>query len=281
MNDLLVRIKFQLPSLPRAEKIVAEELLDNPEAITDLTLAAMARETGSSEASIIRFCRRMGFNGYTELKHAFMKAVKEGDEVQSEEIKDHDDMRTILKKVFQSNIQTLNDTLSLATDNYDRALAALLKAKAIHFFGTGDAFSVCQLAYMKFSRLGIEGSAHSDVMLQLIAASNLKPDDVAFAVSYEGRSRNIVNAVKVAKEMGATTICITKMNKSPMLKYTDINLFTSISDLTVGRDKVTRRVSDQAILDALYLGYITKCGQKQNMSRYLKRVQNAIDCNKI
>ena len=78
MNDLLVRIKFQLPSLPRAEKIVAEELLENPEAIIDMTLAGMARETGSSEASIIRFCRRMGFNGYTELKHAFMKAVGEG-----------------------------------------------------------------------------------------------------------------------------------------------------------------------------------------------------------
>ena len=111
MNDLLVRIKFQLPSLPRAEKIVAEELLENPEAIIDMTLAGMARETGSSEASIIRFCRRMGFNGYTELKHAFMKAVGEGGEVQSEKIENQDDMRTILKKVFQSNIQTLNDTL--------------------------------------------------------------------------------------------------------------------------------------------------------------------------
>ena len=50
-------------------------------------------------------------------------------------------------------------------------------------------------------------------------------------------------------------------------------------DLTIGRDKVTRRVSDQAILDALYLGYITKCGQ--NTSKYLKKVQNAIDCNKM
>ncbi len=85
-------------------------------------------------------------------------------------------MRTILKKVFQSNIQTLNDTLSLATDNYDKALDALLKAKSIHFFGTGDAFSVCQLAFMKFNRLGVSGSAHSDVMLQLIAAANMKQE---------------------------------------------------------------------------------------------------------
>lgn len=208
-----------------------------------------------------------------------MKAVGEGGEVQSEKIENQDDMRTILKKVFQSNIQTLNDTLSLATDNYDKALDALLKAKSIHFSERAMHFLYASWLSMKFNRLGVSGSAHSDVMLQLIAAANMKQGDVAFAVSYEGRSRNIVDAMRIAKEMGAVTICITKMNKSPMLKYTDINLFTSISDLTIGRDKVTRRVSDQAILDALYLGYITKCGQ--NTSKYLKKVQNAIDCNKM
>jgi len=69
------------------------------------------------------------------------------------------------------------------------------------------------------------------------------------------------------------------MNKSPLLRYTDIPLFISISDLTVGRDKVTRRVADQFILDVLYLGYITK--KKQDFSKRLKRTQGAIDCNKI
>ena len=66
------------------------------------------------------------------------------------------------------------------------------------------------------------------------------------------------------------------MNKSPLLRYTDIPLFISISDLTVGRDKVTRRVADQFILDVLYLGYITK--KKQDFSKRLKRTQGAIDC---
>ena len=63
MNDLFVRIRFLLPSLPRAEKAIASALLENPEAITHLTLAEIARESGSSEASIIRFCKRMGYEG--------------------------------------------------------------------------------------------------------------------------------------------------------------------------------------------------------------------------
>jgi len=88
-------------------------------------------------------------------------------------------MSVILEKVFQSNVQTLSDTLVLAGDEYRDALNALIGANSIHFFGAGDAFAVCQLAFMKFSRLGIPCSAHSDVMLQLVTAGNLQPGDVA------------------------------------------------------------------------------------------------------
>ena len=264
MNDLFVRIRFLLPSLPRAEKAIASALLENPEAITHLTLAEIARESGSSEASIIRFCKRMGYDGYSSMKEDFIRALAEGMEIHSED----------------SNVQMLSDTLVLADDeNYEKALDALLKAREIHFFGVGDAFAVCQLAYMKFGRLGIPCSVHSDVMLQMMTAGNLTSEDVALAVSYEGRSRNVVEAMKIAKERGAVTISITKMNKSPLLRYTDISLFTAVNDLTVGRDKVTRRVSDQFILDALYLGYTTKINK--GYKKQLQKIQTVIDCNKI
>ena len=132
---------------------------------------------------------------------------------------------------------------------------------------------------MKFGRLGINSSAHSDVMLQMMTAGNLTEKDVAIAVSYEGRSKNVVEAMRLAKQSGATTISITKMNKSPLLKYTDIRLFIAVNDLTVGRDKVTRRVSDQFILDALYLGYTTR--MDKNYKNQLKKIQRAIDSNKM
>lgn len=218
MNDLFVRIRFLLPSLPRAEKAIASALLENPEAITHLTLAEIARESGSSEASIIRFCKRMGYDGYSSMKEDFIRALAEGMEIHSEDIKVSDDMKTILKKVYQSNVQ-------------------------------------------------------------MMTAGNLTSEDVALAVSYEGRSRNVVEAMKIAKERGAVTISITKMNKSPLLRYTDISLFTAVNDLTVGRDKVTRRVSDQFILDALYLGYTTKINK--GYKKQLQKIQTVIDCNKI
>lgn len=279
MNELLVKIRFLIPSLPRAEKAFAQALLENPDAITHLTLAEIAAESGSSEASVIRFCKRLNFHGYTDLKVAFQAVIAEGCGVQEEQIEESDRIDDILRKVFQSNVQTLQNTMVLANEGYKDALDAIMNAKAIHFFGVGDAYAACQFAFMKFCRLGISGSAYSDVMLQYVAADNMGPGDVALAVSYEGRSRNIVQAMQIAKRRGATTISITKMNKSPLLKYTDIPLYISVSDLTIGRDKVTRRVADQFILDVLYLGYITKTNK--DYSKRLKRTQAAIDCNKI
>ena len=171
MNELLVKIRFLIPSLPRAEKAFAQALLENPEAITQLTLAAIAAESGSSEASIIRFCKRMGYHGYSGLKEAFTAAIAEGEEIHEEGIEETDGIEVILKKVFQSNVQTLQNTMVLANDGYQAALDAIISAKSIHFFGVGDAFAACQFAFMKFCRLGIPCSAYSDVMLQYITAS--------------------------------------------------------------------------------------------------------------
>mgnify|MGYP003307909254 CR=1 FL=1 len=103
MNDLFVKVRFLLPSLPRAEKAFAEAILENPEAISQLTLAAVARESGSSEASIIRFCKRMGYDGYTAMKEDFIRAVSDTSGIEAEGIEVTDDIGTILKKVYASS----------------------------------------------------------------------------------------------------------------------------------------------------------------------------------
>ncbi|MGN1193786.1 MAG: MurR/RpiR family transcriptional regulator [Dorea sp.] len=280
MSELFVKINFLIPTLPRAEKVFAEALVENPETILQMTLAEVARETNSSDTSIIRFCKRLGMHGYTELREEVDKAIEENKEGKDEDtVNSSDDIKAIMKKVFRSNIQTLQNTMVIADDeNYLKAVEALVDARSIHFYGVGDAFAACQFAYMKFLRLGVNCSAQSDVMMQFMGANNLGPGDVALAVSYEGRSRNVNQAMAIAKKRGATTICITKMNKSPLLKYVDIPLYISISDLSVGRERVTRRVGDQFILDVLYMGYVTK---KRDFSKRLKRSQLAIDSNKV
>lgn len=278
MHELLEKITRLLPSLPRAEKTIADALLEDPEAIERMTLAMISRESGASEASIIRFCRRMGYNGYTALKEDFtLENHRNPSSLVA--IRAHDDMSVILEKLYKNNMEVLSDTLAIAENEYEKALSVLLKADSLHFFAVGDAYTAAKLSYIKFKRIGVSCSAEEDIMLQMVTASNLTRRDVAIAVSYEGRSRNVVEAMRVAKQRGATTISITRRDKSPLLDYTDIRLLVSAKDLTVGRDKITRRISDQFILEALYLGYESRIGN--NYRERIRDTQKAIDTNKI
>lgn len=278
MHELLERIIKIAPVLPRAQRTIAEALIENPEAIERMTLAEISRESGTSEASIVRFCKELGYSGYTALKDDFILA-NNSESSSRINIDDHDSMEVILNKLYKNNLEVLSETLAINENQYEKALEILMNARAIHFFAVGDAYMAANLSYMRFKRIGVECSAEQDVMLQMITASNMRKNDVAIAVSYEGRSRNVVDAMKIAKERGATTISITRRHKSPLLRYTDIRLLVSAKDLTFGRDKVTRRISDQFILEALYLGYESRMERK--LRDKIKYTQLAIDTNKI
>lgn len=245
-----------------------------------MTLAELARETDSSDASIIRFCRKMGYSGFSEMKQAFANALNDSSIMTVEEIHKEDSVLDNLQKVYKSNMQTLTDTILLADkEAYEEAVQVLLKAKSIHFFGTGDSAAVCQLFYFKFGRLGIPGSAQQDPVMQLMEASNLGPGDVAVIISYEGKSRTVLNAAKVADERGATIICITKMSKSPLLRLSDISLFIATSDVTVGKDIVARRVAEQMVIDALYLSVLVR--SDKGYEKRLNSASKSFELNKI
>ena len=278
MHEIMEQIIRISPQLHRAEKKIADALLENPEAIENRTLAQMSAGSGASEATIVRFCRRLGFDGYTALKDAFTQA-NHRDPVSLINIREQDSMASILEKLYRNNLEVLSETMAIKTNDYERVLEVLLRAKSIHFFAVGDACVVAKLCYMKFRRIGVSCTAEEDVMCQMITAGNLTSDDVAIAVSYEGRSRNVVEAMKIAKERGATTISITRRERSPLLQYSDITLLISAHDLTIGRDKITRRISDQLILEALYLGYESRLANSYREK--LRVTQNAIDTNKI
>ena len=137
-------------------------------------------------------------------------------------------------------------------------LDAILAAPNVYFFAAGDALVSCSFASAKFSRLGIRTVVCSDVVYQYETAMRLGENDVAFAITSSGRSANVVNAMKLAKSQNAFTCCITQNSKSPLIKYCDVHMFISNIDMTIGRDSVTKRITEMVILESLYLGIINK-----------------------
>lgn len=279
-HEILVKARFLLPSLTKSEKKAALLVLDKPGSVMELTLAEFAKAAGSSQTSVLRFCQRLGLEGYTELKLQLTKelSIKEP-ELLNNDISPNSSFSEIMAKVFWINIQTLKDTLTLNSENCEEALKVITSAESVSFFGIGDAVIPCHLMDIKLKRIGIRSQVHHDPDLQLTTASLLGPRDVAIAISHSGRSRSVVEAMRLAKQRGASTICITKYDKSPLTKVSDITIFTATIDATLGKDIIARRIPEQAILESLYLGLLAKRGGE--CAENLKITAKVIEFNKI
>lgn len=250
-------IRLLLPTLAKAERKAADFLLEHPDELLGLSLVDFAARSGSSQASIIRLCKTMGLDGFKRLKTELARqgyeqtnapllneGLPEGHEASV--------MAESLKEIFSLNVRTLEDTFALYTDQYDKALKAILGARQLAFFSIGNAHMPCQYAYFMFRRIGYYCSANTDPDLQMIDASNLERGDVAIAVSHTGRTRSVVTAMELARKRGATTVCITKHVKSPLTRVSDIQLFTATSDSSLNMEVVARRIAEYAILEAFY-----------------------------
>ena len=258
MNELYVKLKFIMPTLSKSERVIAESLMDNQEMICNETLSEFGRRIGSSDATIIRFCKKMGFSGYSDLKKTIMRFLNENEAVVEENIEPTNSVLKNLEQVYKSNVQTLQDTMLLASNDYEEAVDSIMLASKVNFFGAGDASVIAKLFEFKFKRCGIQCSAQADPVFQLIEAQNMGKDDVAVVISYTGRSYNVLNATKVAKKNGAKIIAITKMSRSPLISLSDVNLFIATSDFTLGNEMVIRRTAEQMILDAIYVTMLVR-----------------------
>ena len=261
VSKIMSVARFLLPTLSPSEKKAADYLMGNPQNVVNSTLIDFAKRSGSSQASIIRLCKRIGVSGYAELKSklAIEMVIENQYETGLGEKKSNiinADMIEIINWVFKGNIQILKETFALATDEYNRAFEAIMNTNRLSFFGIGDSMIPCMFAHFKFSRLGYDCFSETDCDLQIIRACNMTEKDVAIAVSHSGNTRQVNAALKIAHERGAKTICITKRDRSEMLKYSDINLFTATPDMNVGQETVARRIAEQAILEALYFGVL-------------------------
>ena len=134
-----------------------------------------------------------------------------------------------------------------------RAAEALAQARVIQFCATGNSLAGAQDAAYRFMRIGKLSLYYLDPTLQAVAARLLTPADVAIGISYSGSSKNTVNALGLAHDAGATTICITTHQRSPINAVADIALYTSARGTLFQEDAMSTRITQLSVMDALFV----------------------------
>jgi RpiR family carbohydrate utilization transcriptional regulator len=257
-----LRVKARLPELSAAERRVAKFVLADERRILELSLAQAARQAGTSEASLLRFCRQLGYRGYPGFKIALAQelAVRSDAARQSAadvRLKQSDDLPDVPARVLTSTIRSLEQTLSnLNLGEYQRAVHALLRARRVDIYGVSTSAGIGVDAANKLMRLGVPCQVFSDAHVQLMAAAALGKGDVAIGFSHSGQTRETVEALAAARASGATTIAVVNFEGSRLAQHADITLRTASFETVFPRDTMVSRISQLAIIDALYAGVV-------------------------
>ena len=251
MDKVSLKIKMLYNTLGNAEKKIADWIFQNPGKIISLSIVELAEQCKCSEATIVRFSRKIGLEGYQDLKISL--ASESRTTSASTDISANDAPISIFDKVCNEIYCSLELTKkALDPDALNDASSSICNAKKIAIFGLGNSASVALDASHKFIRAGLNATAYSDNHMQVIAASHLVKDDVAIAISHSGSSKDIIDALKIAKEHSAMTIAITNLGKSPINKYADIVLNTASTETEYRILALNSRIAQLAIIDTLY-----------------------------
>lgn len=255
----LVKIRSLLPGLARAEQRVAKVVLENPTTLAHRSITEVAEAAGTSETTVTRFCKAIGIGGYPELRIALAadtaRTAARGDHDMGGDIALSDDISQVVGKVAFADARAVEETAEqLNLETLQSVVEAVAGAGRVDVYGVGASAFVAFDLQQKLHRIGRVCFAWNDTHIALTSAAVLTKADVAFGISHTGSTSETVEALRVAKEHGATTVALTNFPRSPITEVADHVLTTASRETTFRSGAMASRIAQLTVIDCLFIG---------------------------
>lgn len=269
-GGILSRLRYMSPYLNPALRRIAERVLKSPEQVKSISIKDLAAECKVSESTVTRFVREVDVASFQLFKiliaeelsqnHSRPGSSSVGDAKFYEDIDEGDDGPTVVSKISTRYLQTVQDTATgLNIDHLDAAVRAIEDAETIAFFATGVSLLSVENALFRFMRVGKSCQFFRDVNVRQVSIATLGPGKLAIGVSNSGRTISTVDAMRTAKDRGTTTMCITSFADSPIVRYSDIRLYTPTVTGPAGsaayHESMMAKIAQLQVIDVLYSLY--------------------------
>lgn len=255
----LVKIRSLLPGLARAEQRVAKVVLENPATVAHRSITEVAEQAGTSETTVTRFCKAIGVGGYPELRIALAadtaRSQARANHDMGGDIGPGDDLKQVVGKVAFADARAVEETAEqLDIESLDKVVQAVAGARRVDVYGFGASAFVAFDLQQKLHRIGLTCFAWNDTHIALTSAAVLTGADVAVGISHTGSTAETVEALRVARETGATTVALTNFPRSPITEVADHVLTTAARETTFRSGAMASRIAQLTVIDCLFIG---------------------------
>ncbi|RTQ95762.1 MurR/RpiR family transcriptional regulator [Lysinibacillus telephonicus] len=257
MDNGLERIRQGIPILKPSEKKVSDYILNNPKDVLHMPIAQLSKATNTSEATIIRMCKALQFKGYRDLKLSIAAAIPQNKPIEHnyQEISAETSLSETIQQIVSNNIYSIKN-ITAVNDEEDlkKVIHALNTARKIIIIGVGASAIVALDFEQKLKRINKWCEALTDSHSQLVSVTNLNKEDVLFAISYSGETKEILNSVSIAKENNTKIISLTSYSNNTLQKTSTFTLFVTSTENTIRSAATASRISQLTLIDILYTG---------------------------
>ena len=259
-TDVTSLIRTELPRLAGSLRKVGELILEDPASVTHASAAELGRRTGTSQATVTRFCRAIGLDSY---QHLLIELAQErgrgevsdwGSAEIGPDISPDDDLERVVQVVGSADLRAVQQTIDrIDLDAMERAAQAVARARRIDVYGVGGSGAVAQETETRLFRIGCSVRGWTEVHAAATSAALLTPADVAIGISHSGATRETIEPFELAKERGATTVAITSDPRSPLAKAAGIRLISATTETSFRTGSIGGRHSVLVLIDCLYV----------------------------
>jgi DNA-binding MurR/RpiR family transcriptional regulator len=250
MDNPINLINKRYNSLRDSEKRVAEFVQKRLEDVVLISLHGLALSSRTSDATVMRFCRSLGYRCFPDFKAALIpELLRRGHDTYLQDSKTRASKSAI--DVFQRNIhQQVDLTLRNCQEEKLRFIARRISESGrILIVGLGGSGGVALIFCDSLGSLGIFSSYLYDRSLIQNMVPTMAVSDVIVGISHSGETEEVVTAVRMAREYGILTVSITNFSPSPLTAVSEHVLLTSVPDNLLGSFSCQARMSQLAVLE--------------------------------
>lgn len=246
-STVIENLKSRYASFSTSEKKIADYILKYPDKAVNCNVSELANASGTSDATIIRFCKHSGYSGYYQLRITLSRELGRID--QAYDTESNEGMMAGTLQKYAANIQSMARKIDEKT--FQECARLIENCHYVHIVATGNTTPLAHHVGFRLGRLGIRSTFHSLTEYFLNDIVLAQEDDVVLAISQSGTSKQVVKAMELAMERKITTIAVVGYEYSPVSRLADYLLPAIVPEQTFDYRKNHAHVYEMAVLDAL------------------------------
>lgn len=246
-----IKIYYQTKLFSNSDNRIAEYIMAKPQSLKDATAYSLAKDTGTSPATVVRFCRKLGYSGFSDMKSDVSNYIIQN--AQDMSLKRGDDVGTVKSKVISYTKMVL-DQLNNSIDNDALSAAAqyIIDSDNVIIVSEGGSGTMGRAAYDIFRKLAVNCRYIEDPIFQTMEIGMMGENDLLIIILNSGRTINTIENAKYAKDRGIKVIGLVGTSNTPLSPYLDVEITTSIFSSDYFSDQCAARMCELITISILH-----------------------------